>query len=181
MTASGHPAFTTKELPAELQFHVERDSGSKGGLLVASILFTIFIFMLFPLAKYSPLTFAACEAIVLAAAVVTGIGLAKKWNKILKNSLSVTSQRFEAVGDDLVSDWMGNSTNPGKVVMPVSEIKSFGYGMGGEDEPSGFWVYCGYFKNFCVLPGLKREQCTAVSIAIARRFPEIGAKMSQKK
>ncbi|MGD0786485.1 MAG: hypothetical protein ABR898_00785 [Terracidiphilus sp.] len=181
MTTSGHPAFTAKELPAELQFHVERDSASKTGLLIAGILFSILFFSLFPLVKYSPLTFAACEAIVLAAALVTGIGLAKKWNKTLKNSLSVTSQRFEAVGDDLKSDWMGNSTNPGKVIMPISEIKSFGYGMGGEDEPSGFWVDCGFFKSLCVLPGLNREQSTAVSIAIARRFPEIGAKMAQKK
>ncbi len=181
MTASGRVAFTTKELPAELQFCMERDSGSKARLVIAGILFPIVFIMIWPIARFSPVTFALCAAGVLAGAVLAGMNIAKSWNKTLKNSLSVTCQRFEAVGDDLKSDWMGNQTRPGKVVVPVPEIKSFGWGMGGEDTPSGFWVQCGLFKNFCVLPGLKREQCTAVGIAIARRFPEIGAKMAQTK
>lgn len=180
MTASRRFEFTTRELPGELQFQLDSDSGGKTSLVILAVLIPVIIAILAPFYGASPITFALCLAILLAGFVWIGINIAQKWNKTMTTTLSVTSQRFEATGDSLKSDWMGNFTRPGKVTVPVSEIKSFGYGMGSEDTPSGFWVQCGLFKNFCLLPGLKRELCTAVSIAIARNFPQIGANIQGK-
>jgi hypothetical protein len=33
----------------------------------------------------------------------------------------------------------------------------------------------------CILPGLNREQATAVIVAITRRFPEIGSQLQQER
>lgn len=104
----------------------------------------------------------------------------RNWNKLQTTTLSVTSQRLEATGDNLDTNWIGVYCRPGKIVVPVSEVKSLGYQVGGRYSLSGFWAVCGFLTSRCLLTGLSSQQCTDVAVAIARRFPEIGAKMTQK-
>jgi hypothetical protein len=87
-------------------------------------------------------------------------------------SLVVDAKYFHARGDRLQADWAGNMTRSGEVIRAAEEIKSFGYGSGADGEPAGLWVFCGLFKSQCLLPGLDRQQATAVTVAITRRFPE---------
>jgi energy-coupling factor transporter transmembrane protein EcfT len=181
VNASANTELKIEEFPGELRFRFDRQASGTTQLVIFVIVILIFIGALTPIFTISPLIFALSMVIVLAFAAWIGMHIVKNWNKTLTTTLSVTSQRFEATGDSVKSDWLGHQTRPGNAAALVSEIKSFGYEMGSEDTPSGFWVRCGLFKNFCALPGLKREQCIAVSVAIAKRFPEIGANMQRQR
>jgi hypothetical protein len=84
--------------------------------------------------------------------------------------LSVNSQRMMATGDGLKADWMGNHTLPGTVTVSIDEIKYFGYSWGDEYSASGLWINAKHVSQ-CVI-GCNRQQATAISVAILRKFPE---------
>lgn len=89
-------------------------------------------------------------------------------------TLSVNSQRMMAAGDGLKHNWMGNPVLPGKIVILFDELGYFGYGMGDENTSSGFWVKTKRFYQ-CLL-ACDRQQATAISVAILRKFPALAAK-----
>jgi hypothetical protein len=174
MNAFGHTELTVNELPDRLQFRVDREAGwaPAAVLLIVSTGFMIFSLTIsVPTLRY---TFAAVTAGFF---VWIGITLVRNLKKIDTTTLSVTSESLVATGAGLRWLGSGNSTS----CVPTAEIRSMGYETGGEDDPSGLYVSCGFWKNRCLLPGLNRQQCTAVTIAIVRRFPEIGSKIQRKK
>ncbi len=150
-------------------------------IVIPGIAFLFLLRIDVPIYPYNKILFAILLAILIVGILFVGINAARNWNRIYITRLSVTSQRFEATGDNLASDWAGYYTRPGKVTVAVSDVKSIGYSVGGKYSLSGFWATCGFLTSRCLLPGLNREQATAVAVAIAQRFPEIGAgKMTQR-
>jgi len=167
--------LTTRELKNELQFCSTRKSSPLMQIVIPGIAFLFLLRIDVPIFAYNKMLFAIMSAILLLGILWAGINAARNWNRTYITKLSVTSQRFEATGDNLASDWAGYYTRPGKVTMAVSEVKSIGYSMGGKYSLGGFWATCGFLTSRCLLPGLNREQATAVAIAIAQRYPEIDA------
>jgi hypothetical protein len=53
------------------------------------------------------------------------------------------------------------------------EIYGLEYRMGGEDDPTGFYVRLGRWKWSCVMANLDREQTEEIIAAIHRRFPQL--------
>jgi hypothetical protein len=176
MSAPKQPELITKELPDELQFRYEHGDRRVGWIV--SLVLVPFIFMFMPLATRAPGFFAIMMSIFLAGGLYIGITAARNWNRVYITTLSVTAQRFEATGDNLKMDWMCHATRRGTIVVPVSDVRGVGYSSGGRGEPCGLYVNCGILRSPCLLPWLSREQATAVAVAIARRFPNLGSKMT---
>lgn len=175
MSAFGLFKLTTHELQDELQFYLRRKPNHARQVVLAGFLFLFMLYIFVTVYSVErPLAFIVL-AIALASALWIGISTARNWNRTYITTLSVTSLRLESTGDNLVSDSFGYYTCAGKVTVPVSEIKSIGYSLGGRYSPCGFWATCGFLTSRCLLPGLNREQATAVAVAITQRFPEIGA------
>jgi hypothetical protein len=185
MSAPKQPELTTKELPDELQFRYACASGHFGWIVF--LVFVPFIFMLLPIATRAPIFFAIMMSMFLAGGLYVGIDTARNWNRVYSTTLSVTAQRLQATGDNLKPDWMGHYTRPGTIEIPVSEVTMLSYSPGdGESCPSGLCVNSRIVlgaiavQGRCIMPGLNREQATAAIVAIARRFPSIGAKMQPR-
>ena len=177
MNESRRLGLTAKELADELQFCYESERSRILQIVVPAILILCALAMAGLLFAFHATVFGVSSAMFLAAAVWTGIDAARNRNRIYSTTLSVSSQRFEATGDNLKAGWLGTFTRPGKIAVPSSEVTSFGYSPGGEDTESGLWVSSSLWRSHCLLPGLSREQATSVAAAIARRFPEIGSKL----
>jgi hypothetical protein len=180
MKARGRFELTTKELPEELQFRIDAEKSQIFQVALAAFAFLFMARILVPLFAVDKPLFYIMLAIAIVGIFWIGITVAKNWNRVYTTTLSVTGQRLEATGDLLVPDWYGRYVRPGKIVVPVSEIKSIGYSIGGKYSHSGFWATCGFMTSSCLLPGLSPEQCTSITVAIARRFPQIGAKKQPK-
>lgn len=65
-----------------------------------------------------------------------------------------------------------NKVSTTALTIPASEIKSIGYSTGGEDDPTGLYVYRN-LRSTCVLPGLDREQTEAIILRIRQRYPNL--------
>jgi hypothetical protein len=176
MSVSGQVELTTQEFQDELQFCLKRKSNPLMLVVIPGLLFLFMLNIIVPLYAVEKPLGLIMFSIFVAGVLWVGINAMRNWNRTYITTLSVTGQRLEATGDSLASDWAGHYTRPGKVTMPVSEIKTIGYSLGGKYSPSGFWATCGFLTSSCLLPGLNREQATAVAIAITKRFPEIGSR-----
>ena len=66
-------------------------------------------------------------------------------------------------------------TTSGKTTVRLAwgEIYGLEYRMGGEDDPTGFYVRLGRWKWSCVMANLDREQTEEIIAAIHRRFPQL--------
>jgi hypothetical protein len=168
MNAFGHVELTSGETRDGLEFRVDREAGwfPLAVLLVICAGFLAFAFSAGPPAVRSGFAAAAMGLLLW-----IGFMAARTWGKISTTTLSVTRDRLVASGGGLKSPDFGSST----LTVPVGEIKSIGYESGGEDDPCGLYAACGVFKHRCLLPGLNRQQATAVAIAIVRRFPQIAS------
>jgi len=180
MLAFGSLELTTTELPSELQFRVDTQTGGASKMVLYAFIFLVSIFTFRPLLAIGGVYLAIGLALIVAAGLWMAIDALRNWNKRQTATLSVTSQRLEATGDNLYTNWAGAYCRPGKIVVPVSEIKSLGYQPGGRYSLAGFWAVCGFLTSRCLLPGLSRQQCTDVTVAIVRRFPEIGSQIQPK-
>jgi hypothetical protein len=171
--AFGNTELTTKELPGELQFRVDSELGWFPPVV---LLLLGFAFLIWALTMPFLGLKVAFGIFALAEIVFVGIWAARSWKKADTTTLSVTSQNFVATGAGLGAAFSRNGT----ITVPASEVKTIQYIGGGEDTTSGLYVSSSFWKSYCVLPGLNREQCTAVAVAIAQRFPELGSKNAQK-
>ncbi len=57
-----------------------------------------------------------------------------------------------------------------EIVVPASEVKSLGYEIGDEQEPSGLYVRRSW-RNTCLLPDLNRKDTMAIADAVHDKFP----------
>jgi hypothetical protein len=186
MNAIEHLGLTTRELPNELEFRFTSMNNRALQIVLLAFVFLCAVIAFVPFLNDHVPFFAFISAIFLAATAWMGIDTRRTWNKVYTTTLSATAQRLEATGDKLKPDWMGHYTRPGTIVLPLSEVKMLSYSPGdGQYCPSGLCVnsrvVMGAIKlqGRCLLPGLNREQATAIAVAITKRFPEIGAKMKQ--
>ncbi|MFC5864901.1 hypothetical protein ACFPT7_21515 [Acidicapsa dinghuensis] len=58
-----------------------------------------------------------------------------------------------------------------EIVVPASEVKSLGYEIGDDSEPSGLYARRSW-RNTCLLPDLDRKDAIAVAEAIYHKFPQ---------
>ena len=58
------------------------------------------------------------------------------------------------------------------VYIATSQVTSIDYSVGGENEPSGLYVWQGW-SGTCVLPDITCKQAASIRDAIAQKFPEI--------
>lgn len=171
MNAIGTVTITTEETKDELRFRIERHPGWLQKYVAPAVLSSLIPFLLFPFRRMSYLVLPAA----LFLGILACVAIMRRVQPFHSTTLSVTKERFQATGDGLGTDWAGSRNRPGQITIPVAKVRSYGYSMGSEYDPSGFWVSGGSWINACLLPGLNRRHATAVAIAIARRFPEIGA------
>lgn len=59
-----------------------------------------------------------------------------------------------------------------EIRISTSKITSIDFSSGGENEPSGLYVWQGW-SSTCILPDISREQAESIRNAIANKFPEI--------
>jgi hypothetical protein len=168
MNAIGNTELTSNELPGQLEFRVDSTRGWLVFLILVILPLGFLIASLFVSVPNLRLTFSLLSLGWLAWMLILA---QRSWNRTDTTTLTVTGQLFTAKGAGL--KWSRSAT----VVVPTSEVKSFGFASGGEDEPSGLYVSCSFWNSKCLLPGLTRQQGNAVAVAIARRFPEIASKM----
>lgn len=168
-SAFGHTELTSRETANGLEFRVDREFG---WFMVPLMLAMPVMFLVFSFKIQDTVWRIVFSLITLAFFLWIGFLVSKKWNNIETTTLAVTSQSFVAFGARL--KWLKDNATE---IVPTNEVTSFGYADGGEDDPSGLYVSSGFWKNKCLLPGLNRQQGTAVAIAIARRFPEIASRM----
>ncbi|MGA2277309.1 MAG: hypothetical protein ABSG00_06880 [Terracidiphilus sp.] len=187
---SARLGLTTKELPNELEFCFAREQSGTMQIvaIVLALVSAIAAFIPASLRPEAFWIFATVSAAFLGWALWMAADTARNWKRVYKTTLTATAQRIEATGDNLKPDWMGHYTRPGTVVLPVSEVKMLSYSPGdGQYKPSGLCVNSRIvmgairMQGKCILPGLNREQATAVIVAITRRFPEIGSQLQQER
>jgi hypothetical protein len=170
MNAIGYTELTARELPDELQFQVDRENG--WFLLVAMLTLPVGL-LIFSQTFAAPALRIVLALLSVGWLVWSGFFVSRNWGRVDTTTLSVTGQLFIARGAGLEWFQSGSAT----VQVPASEVTSFGYQTGGEDDPNGLYVSCGFWKNKCLLPGLSRAQVTNIAVAVVRRFPELAAKM----
>jgi hypothetical protein len=153
MPAFGHSELTIKELPDELQFRLDIELGWFGRIALPILLVGLMALTMSPMFRINPIFLICCLAAILALALWMGIHIARS-KRFKTTTLSVTSQRLEASGDDLAMVSFRASNRPGKITVPVAEIKTLEYASGGEDDPSGLWVSEERSKSKCILPGM---------------------------
>ncbi len=168
MNAFGQTEVTSKEITGGLEFQVDHEHG---WFLLLAFLALPVVFLGFSLAVSVPTLRAVFSLVSLGFLAWIGLAVWKKWNRVDTTVLSVTGQGFRASGAGLAF-----FDSHAVETVPLSEVTSVGYMMGGDNDPSGLYVGCGSWKSKCLLPGLNRAQATAIAVAITRRFPEIGAK-----
>jgi hypothetical protein len=173
MKAFGHIELTIKELPDELRFRVDNESGWFG---LVVLLLVGFAFLIWALTMPLPGLKVAFGLFALTEIVGVGIATSRKLKREDTTTLSVTNQNFVATGDGLAAPFSRNTS----VTIAASEVKAIQFIDGGENTTTGLWLSTSYWKSSCVLPGLNRQQCTAVTVAIVRRFPQIGAQLVTK-
>jgi hypothetical protein len=173
MKAFGNTELTTKDLADELQFRVESELGWFPPVALLLLGFAGLIWAL-------TIPVLGLQIVIALAALAelgwVGIWARRSWKKADTTTLSVTDQNFVATGDGLGAAFSRKSS----ITVPASEVKAIQYIDGGEDTTSGLYLSTSYWKSSCVLPGLNRRQCTAVTVAIVRRFPQIGAQIAKK-
>ncbi len=173
MKAFGNIELTTTELPDKLEFRVDSELGWFGPVI---------LFLLGVACVIWALTMEFIGLIValgllgLAEIVFVGIWAVRSWKRVDTTLLSVTRESFVATGCGIGTGFSRNSS----ITVPASEVKRIQYVNGGDNMASGLYVSTGYWKSKCVLPGLNRQRCTAIIVAIVRRFPEIGAQLNAK-
>jgi hypothetical protein len=176
MKAFGQIDLTTNELPDGLQFRVVR---MQGWFVPLSAIFLLLGCLLIFAFRYDPGLLFGLAVAASAVVAAVAIGWAVTCQPIYTTTLIVTTQSFTAEGDGLGLGWtaIGGS---GVVVVPVAEIKKVEYQSGGESDPCGLYLNCGFLKNRCVLPGLNPQHTRIVTDAILHRFPELGPKIPLK-
>jgi len=163
MSAAHRVRLITQELPDELQFRVEHELG-----WIALAIW--------------PVGFLACEgfARMLPASnhrlplAIGGLILLVPLFTIRRHltwKLSVTGKRFAVSG--YYDPFAVVIYIPHNFAIPESRVKWMGYG----ENDRGFYLDCGVWNKECVLPGLTRQQCDTVIAAIARRLPDLAARL----
>lgn len=176
-----------KELPDELQFRYNCNYNYGSELLIFVALAVLFVSVFFnsmEMIASDPVFREIVFAVFFGGFLCIGISAARNRNRVYATTLSVTSQRFEAAGDNLKPDWRGHCSRPGAIIVPVSEVRMLGYSPRQQrGSKAGLYVNSRIVMKVislpdkCLLPGLSREQTTAVIAAIVRKFPEIGPKI----
>jgi hypothetical protein len=154
MKIFGSRQLEAQDLGESLQFVLTR---SYGWFDVAGAPLVVGGFCFFALYQQS--------VILMILATVGVIGLVANWVHGRETILRVSPRGILVRGN--LDSWFTT-----EIHLPIEEIKSLGWSIGGEGDNGGIYVSRGFLKQAWVLPGATEEQGREIIAAIADKFPD---------
>jgi len=146
--------ITTNEFADHLQVTVSRKHGWIELLVEALVL-----------AGITYIAQASENRIAMAVPIVGLVSLIYYWFKPTDTKLFVTQYELTAKGN------LGHTFTNG-ILVPASEVKSLGYFVGNENEPSGLYANRGW-RMTCLLPALNKNEANSIAGTIREKFPDL--------
>lgn len=154
MNAFGKRTLQTIETPDEIQFILVRQGGWATQLLSVTVILGFF--------------WEALRSSNLMWCIFCLVGVFV----LIADRLHGNTTQLQVTRTELTARGNLSRAFQDRFAIDVAAVKSIGYQSGGENDSSGLYV-TGYLQNFCVLPGINREESRHVVEAIYRKFPDM--------